>query len=143
LPERSTTATIDGGETMLRAILILGMAAIIIAGCASSKTEAQKRREAFRLAHIPKSESSRYLKASKLMSNGDYYYFRAKNTPEMKDRKAYLKSACSNYRKAITRLEEIAAVLEDKADREFVISVIDHTKAILEEAVRLLPIFQE
>ncbi len=128
---------------MPRTILILGMVAIIIAGCASTQTEAQKRREAFRLAHIPKSESSRFLKANTLINNGDYYYFIAKDTPELKDRKKNLKYACDNYRKALTRLEEIAAVLEDKTDRGYVISVINHTKASLEEAVRLLPIFQQ
>lgn len=127
----------------MRVILILGMVAIIIAGCASTQTEAQKRREAFRLSHIPKSESSRFLKANTLINNGDYYYFLAVDTPELKDRKVYLKSACSNYRKAISRLEEIAAVLEDKTDRDYVRSVIEHTKASLEEAVRLLPIFQQ
>ena len=128
---------------MLRVTLILGLVAIVVAGCASTRTEAQKRREAFRLAHIPKSESSRFLKANTLINNGDYYYFLAVDTRELKDKKVHLKSACANYRKAITRLEEIAAGLEDKTDRGYVLSVINHTKASLEEAVRLLPIFQQ
>ena len=86
---------------MLRTALILGMVVVVVAGCASSQTEAQKRREAFRLAHIPKSESSRFLKANTLINNGDYYYFIAKDTPELKERKKNLKYACDNYRKAI------------------------------------------
>jgi hypothetical protein len=128
---------------MARAAAILGVVLIVITGCASTKTEAQKRREEFRLSHIPGSESSRFLKANVLINNGDYYYFLAVETPELKDRKGYLKSACDNYRKAISRMEEIAAILEDPTDREYVRSVIKHTKASLEEAVRLLPIFQQ
>jgi hypothetical protein len=136
----------EGGlEAMLRitsVALISALFAMFAFGCASSKTEAQKRREAYRLAHVPKTQKSKFMSANNLINDGDTYYFEAQSTGEKKEKTRLLKKAGACYRKAITKMRDIVPQIEDPADRNFVKDVIRHTEASLEEAVRSLPMFE-
>ena len=130
---------------MLRISLIAfisALVAIFAFGCVSTKTEAQKRREAYRLAHVPKTQKSKFLSANNLINDGDTYYFEARSATEKKEKTRLLKKAGACYRKAITKMRDIVPHISDPADRNFVEDVIKHTEASLEETVRSRPMFE-
>jgi len=116
---------------------------IVAAGCVSSKTEAESRREAFRLSHVPKAHQSAFLKANGNINKGDSLYSQARSTRELKQRTRLLQAAADSYRKAIVMLRKIHEETSEDADKSFVIEVLRHTESSLQETVRMLPIFEE
>jgi hypothetical protein len=58
---------------MHRIAVVVAVIAVVLAGCAAAQTEAEKKREAFRLSHVPQTHRSRYLKANALIKDGDHY----------------------------------------------------------------------
>lgn len=122
---------------------VIFVIAILIIGCATPKTEAEKRREAFRLSRVPQTHQSAFLKANDCISAGDNLYFEARETRELKARSYLLHSAASNYRKAIVMLRKIHEEIEDTTDKGYIVSVLKHTESSLQETVRMLPIFEE
>jgi hypothetical protein len=123
-------------------IIALGLI-VILTGCSSPRTEAEKQREAFRLSHVPHSHRSTFLSANSLVSDGDHYYFEAMAMPELKHRSSLLHKAAAKYRKAILMMRDILPEVEDPTDKKYINDAISHTEASLEETVRALPIFEQ
>ena len=125
---------------MYRIVIVAIVVAVFLAGCTATQTGAEKRREAFRLSHVPQTHRSSYLKANALINNGDYYLRVGMTAPEQKNKIKYLDTAARKYGKAIVLLNEILAHTKDPTDRNFLSHVIEDTQTNLHEAVDLQPI---
>jgi hypothetical protein len=125
---------------MHRIAVVVAVIAVVLAGCAAAQTEAEKKREAFRLSHVPQTHRSRYLKANALIKDGDHYLREGMTALEQKNKIKYLSTAASKYSKAVNLLNKILAKTEDPTDRKFISHVIEDTQTNLREAVDLQPI---
>ena len=125
---------------MLRLVIAATALSIVVAGCGSTWTEAEAKREAFRLSHVPQGHKSSYLKANSLIRNADAYLREGLAATEKKNKVKYLTSAASKYSKAIDILKRILAETKEPDDRDFISHVIEDTSANREEAVNSMPI---
>ena len=128
----------------MRVILLTAIVlSVVLTGCSTPKSDLEKRREAFRLSRVPKTQEKSFRKANGLIASGDQYYSRAKAMLELKARESLLRTSASYYRKAIFLLREIREKTENPTERGYVDKVIEHTNHSLQEAVRALPMFNE
>lgn len=128
---------------MFRFFALTVVLVAVFTGCAMTRTDAEKQREAFRLSHVPKTERSAFLSANALITAGDHYYFEATVMPELKHKTSLLRKAASKYKAAVIKLRGMLPRIQDPTDRKYVSDTISHTEASLKEAVWALPIFEE
>ncbi len=130
---------------MYRLVLAAAVLAILVPGCNSAESQAQKRREVFRVPHYAstaRQEPTLDRAGELLLEAAPYYHSAIAETDPIKKKRLF-REAASRYQRALHELKALQARTKDPRRREELGLIIMQVQDDLNDSLRRMPITGE